>query len=79
MTNLPELFGSLVYNQQVMSQTLSSSVYKALKHTMEDGTPLDLDSAKQIAESMKKMGNLKRRNTLLSLVPAPYRHHSRKA
>ncbi|WP_318660302.1 glutamine synthetase III [Treponema sp.] len=54
MTNLPELFGSLVYNQQVMSQTLSSSVYKALKHTMEDGTPLDLDSANQIAESMKK-------------------------
>ena len=32
---------------------LTSKVYKALKHTMEDGTPLNLDAANQIAEAMK--------------------------
>ncbi|MCR5614121.1 glutamine synthetase III [Treponema sp.] len=53
MTNVPEIFGSMVFNQQVMKKTLSARVYNALKHTMEDGTPLDLDVANQIAEAMK--------------------------
>ena len=53
MTNLPELFGTLVFNQTVMKEMLPFETFKALKHTMEDGTPLDLDSANQIAEAMK--------------------------
>lgn len=53
MTNLPELFGSLVFNQSVMKQMLPAKIYKALKLTMENGTPLDLDSANQIADAMK--------------------------
>lgn len=53
MTNVPEIFGSMVYNETVMKQTLSSSVYKELKQTMSEGTPLDLTTANQIAESMK--------------------------
>ncbi len=53
MTNVPEIFGSRVFNQQVMKKTLSSKVYEALKHTMEDGTPLNLEAANQIAEAMK--------------------------
>ena len=51
--NLPELFGSLVFNQTVMKEMLPSETFSALKHTMEEGTPLDLDAANQIAEAMK--------------------------
>ena len=53
MENLPELFGSLVFNQSVMKEMLPSQTFKALKHTMDEGTPLDLDAANQIAEAMK--------------------------
>jgi len=53
MENLPELFGSLVFNQSVMKKMLPAPIYKALKLTMETGTPLDLESANQIAEAMK--------------------------
>ncbi|MBR5402014.1 MAG: glutamine synthetase III [Treponema sp.] len=52
-TNVPELFGSLVFNQTVMKEMLPSETFSALKHTMEEGTPLDLDAANQIAEAMK--------------------------
>ncbi len=51
--NVPEIFGSLVFNQSVMKETLSSDAYKSLKHTMEEGTPLNLDVANQVAEAMK--------------------------
>lgn len=53
MTDVPEIFGSRVFNQQVMKKMLTSKVYESLKHTMEDGTPLNLDAANQIAEAMK--------------------------
>ncbi len=53
MINVPEIFGSRVFNQQVMKKRLSPKVYKALKRTMEDGTPLNLDVANNIAECMK--------------------------
>ena len=52
-TNVPELFGSLVFNQTVMKEMLPSQTYNALKHTMEEGTPLDLEAANQIADAMK--------------------------
>ncbi len=52
-TNVPELFGSLVFNQTVMKEMLPAGTFKALKHTMEEGTPLDLEAANQIAEAMK--------------------------
>ena len=53
MIDLPELFGSLVFNQSVMKETLPTPTYKALKLTMENGTPLNLDDANIIAEAMK--------------------------
>ncbi len=53
MTNVPELFGSLVFNQSVMKEMLPPKTFNALKKTMEEGTPLDLDAANQIAEAMK--------------------------
>ena len=51
--DLPEIFGSLVFNQSVMKEMLPSQTYKALKHTMEEGTPLNLEVANQVAEAMK--------------------------
>ncbi|MBC6712925.1 glutamine synthetase III [Treponema sp. Marseille-Q3903] len=53
MTNVPELFGSLVFNQTVMKEMLPSETFKALKNTMDDGTPLDMEAANQIANAMK--------------------------
>ncbi len=52
-TNVSEIFGSLVFNQTVMKETLPAETYKSLKHTMDEGTPLDLDVANQVAEAMK--------------------------
>lgn len=51
--NIPEFFGNLVFNQSVMKQSLPEKTYKALKQTMEDGTPLNLEVANQIADAMK--------------------------
>ncbi len=51
--NLPEIFGSLVFNQSVMKETLPTETFEALKHTMEEGTPLNLEVANQVAEAMK--------------------------
>ena len=51
--NVSEIFGSLVFNQTVMKETLPAETYKSLKHTMDEGTPLDLDVANQVAEAMK--------------------------
>ncbi len=53
MINVPELFGSLVFNQTVMKEMLPPKTFSALKTTMEEGTPLDLEAANQIAEAMK--------------------------
>lgn len=51
--NIPDFFGSLVFNLSVMKETLPEQTYKALKQTMEDGAPLNLDVANQIADAMK--------------------------
>ncbi|MCR4741367.1 MAG: glutamine synthetase III [Treponema sp.] len=52
-SNITEIFGSLVFNQTVMKETLPAETYKALKHTMENGSPLNLEVANQVAEAMK--------------------------
>jgi glutamine synthetase len=54
MTNVPEVFGSMVFNQKVMQERLPKETFKALKKTLEDGTPLELDVANQIAHAMKE-------------------------
>ena len=53
MTDLPKIFGSLVFNQSIMKETLPAKTFKALKKTMEEGTPLDLEVANQVADAMK--------------------------
>ena len=51
---LPELFGSLVFNEETMKDRLSSASYGAWKRCVTDGSPLDLSTANEIAEAMKQ-------------------------
>ncbi len=51
--NVPEIFGSDVFNEATMRQRLSEKVFGAWKHCIESATPLPLDVANDIAEAMK--------------------------
>ena len=53
ITDLPAIFGSDVFNETIMRQRLSPEVYRAWKHCIESGTPLELEVANHIAEAMK--------------------------
>ena len=54
MNNVPEIFGSLVFNDKVMQETLPKDVYKKLKNTIKNGRHLDLDVANIVANAMKE-------------------------
>ncbi len=51
--NVPELFGSKVFNDAVMKERLPKDTYKALKKTIDEGTHLQLDVANVVAHAMK--------------------------
>ncbi|MBU5625966.1 glutamine synthetase III [Oscillibacter sp. MSJ-2] len=53
-TQIPELFGSMVFNEEVMRQRLSPASYKAWRKCIDEGTALDLTIANDIAEAMKQ-------------------------
>lgn len=53
MSNVPEIFGSLVFNETVMKERLPKDTYKALKKTREQGRPLDPEIANIVANAMK--------------------------
>ena len=53
MSNVPELFGSNVFNEKVMKERLPKAVYKALKKTIQSGNPLDPSLAESVAVAMK--------------------------
>ncbi len=53
MSNVPELFGSNVFNENVMKERLPKAVYKALKKTIQSGNALDLSLAESVAVAMK--------------------------
>ena len=53
MKEIPELFGSMVFNDHVMRQMLPKTVYKSLKRTMQEGTALESDVADVVAACMK--------------------------
>jgi len=50
---LTEVFGSNVFSDKVMKQRLPKEVYKALKGTIEMGTPLKPEVADVVANAMK--------------------------
>ncbi|MBQ0039103.1 MAG: glutamine synthetase III [Treponema sp.] len=54
MTNVPELFGSMVFNQQTMKERLPKETFKALKRTLDNGEPLEIDVANVVAHAMKE-------------------------
>ena len=53
MTKVPEIFGSMVFNDTVMRERLPKATYKALKKTVENGEPLDITVANVVANAMK--------------------------
>ena len=68
MSTVPELFGSMVFDDKVMRARLSADIYHSLKDTIRQGKKLDLSVA-----------NRKGRHPFHPLVPAPHRHHRREA
>ena len=51
---IPEIYGSLVFNDKIMREKLPKDMYKALKKTIENGTHLELDVANSVAVAMKE-------------------------
>ncbi|MEY8337002.1 glutamine synthetase III [Lachnospiraceae bacterium 62-35] len=52
--NIPEMFGSLVFNDKVMHSKLPKDVYRALRKTIQSNTHLELDVANAVAVAMKE-------------------------
>lgn len=53
MINVPEIFGSMVFNDAVMQERLTKETYKSLHKTIEDGKELDIAVANAVALAMK--------------------------
>ena len=54
MSNVNEIFGSMVFNDGVMKARLPKDTYKSLKKTIQTGQPLDIGIANVIATVMKE-------------------------
>lgn len=54
MKNVPEIFGSKVFNDQTMRASLPTEIYESVKKTMVLGTHLELDVANIVANAMKE-------------------------
>ena len=51
---IPELYGSLVFNDRIMREKLPKDVYKALRKTIDNNLPLELNVANSVAVAMKE-------------------------
>ena len=51
--SVPELFGSSVFNDDVMQERLPKDVYQSLRKTIDQGKDLDLNVANAVASAMK--------------------------
>ena len=51
--NVPEEFGSLVFDDRAMKATLPAKVYRSLRRTIDEGARLDLSVANAVAAAMK--------------------------
>ena len=54
MSRIPEMFGSLVFNDSVMQKCLPKETYKAFKALVKAGEPLTPEIANVIANEMKE-------------------------
>ncbi|MCR4740141.1 MAG: glutamine synthetase III [Lachnospiraceae bacterium] len=52
-SNVPEIFGSMVFNDAIMRDKLPKDIYRSLKKTIQDGKDLDLNVANVVAIAMK--------------------------
>lgn len=52
--NVVDIFGENVFNDSVMQARLPKKVYQKLKHVMDEGSELDLETADIIAHEMKE-------------------------
>ena len=53
MNNIPEMFASMVFNDAVMKARLPKETYRALRATIDGGSPLEIDVANVVANAMK--------------------------
>ena len=53
MEKVSDYFGSMVFDDRVMRATLSEKVYRSLRKTMDEGVPLDLSVANEVAVAMR--------------------------
>ncbi|MBQ9415725.1 MAG: glutamine synthetase III [Clostridia bacterium] len=53
MKTVPDYFGELVFDDRVMKATLSARTYASLRHTIDEGEPLDPNVADAVALAMK--------------------------
>ena len=51
---IPEIYGSLVFNDKVMKDRLPKDIYRAVRKTIQNGTHLELDVANAVAAAMKE-------------------------
>ncbi len=52
--NIPEIFGTMVFNDKVMKERLPKEAYNAVRQAKEEGKPLSNDYAKCVASVMKE-------------------------
>ncbi|MCD7903221.1 MAG: glutamine synthetase III [Oscillospiraceae bacterium] len=53
MTNLSELFGSMVFNERAMRHYLTPEAFDALRRTVDAGAQMDLSTADAVADGMR--------------------------
>ena len=53
MTNIPEIFGCMVFNDAVMRQRLPKDVYKSVTETIQTGKMIDVSIANVVANTMQ--------------------------
>jgi len=53
MKTVSEMFGTMVFNDEVMKERLPEEVYKSLQNTIQNGKHLDLSLANVVASAMK--------------------------
>ena len=75
---IEDVFGTKVFNDDVMQEYLPKKTYAQLRDTIENGEELAPEVANVVAHAMKRMGIEKRCYSLYPLVPANDRCNSRK-
>lgn len=53
MKNIPDIFGTMVFNTHVMKEKLPKETYRELRKTIYEGKPLELEVANVVANAMK--------------------------